>query len=263
MKTHNCLVALILSCSIWFTGVVVADSGKPNEPVLFWVVIEQNAAPQFLAGDLHHNYITQLMHSAQAYGVNALLPMLDLSERLQLHEQDVAQFKWDVLLAASQRYNAKTIIAGRLKKNDEVWECSWQIYDSTQPQLEPQSWSSSGKDLAEQFVMVNETVAKRAQLDDFALEGGNIARAMAKEVVKVRITGIESLDVYSKVVEILQTLPIVSSVELNGLTGDEALFFINTDSDKYNVAQALAAQENLVINPNVNSNEYLEYKVNS
>jgi hypothetical protein len=256
MKTKQFIVALFLCGLLLGTNTITANPAPANKAVLLWLVLEQNDTQEFLAGDLYQSQINQLMISAQAYGLNILLPMFDLSERLLIHEQDIAGFKWETLLPASERYKSTTIVAGRLRQQNGAWICEWQLYDPVQPQ----TWVVTGNDLNEQFVMVTERLA--SQLHVAPAKTAVAQTAANKDHVKIRVKGIDSLEAYSTVLEYLGK---IATVQLDGLHGDEALFSLSTDLDKYSVAQAIAGDSVLVtdLNPTANNSEYLDYKVHS
>lgn len=229
---------------------------KELTPVVFWMVVEQDGDAKYIENDQQHQHVTQLQHAAQAYDLSVMLPMLDLSERVAVTEQDIAQFKWGVLQPASLRYNTETIVAGRLINFAGMWLCKWQIYDTTYPQV----WESSGSDLNEQLALAVETVAAK-------LKGRKVLAIQQKAVtpgIQIRIKGITTLEAYGMVLQYLQSLDVAMSVEVNKLFGTEALFTIQSDVDRQDIAAAIAAEPILAAETGSvdNNQQCLEYRIN-
>lgn len=238
-KSIMIILATVFVCNLANAadGVLSLQANKKNPPLIFWLVLEQNNQIEFLDNEIYEEHINQLRSAAAAYEIPLLLPMLDLGERMMLTEQDVAAFKWDVLLSASQRYPAEVVVAGKLAFVDNAWRCQWQLYQDAQPIV----WQSQGSDLQQQFVVAVETIAMH--LLEHKVRTGAV---LANNGIKIHVSGINNLNDYAQVMHYLQGVKGIKNVEVKSIVKNSAEFTVTTSSDQATIAQNISQNPMLI-----------------
>ena len=229
-------------------------SFSKNRPqVLLWLIVEQNNQPNFLVSGSQDEIANKVEALAKSYGLPIVLPLLDLTERLFIAEQDVINFNIKPLQQAAGRYNADTLMVGKLNNISGVWHCEWRLVDGDNSV----SWNSAGEDLdIELEVMFN-------QLADNLLVSFGIrdSSEVIKQSIAVRVKGVNNVTDYATVLAYLKNLPIVQQVEIGGVDGNQAIFLVTVDGGKDAVIKAL--QSDNLLNAESEIDATLIYRISS
>lgn len=204
--------------------------GTHRPQILLWLVIEQDDKPKFVNSSSQEAIADKIDLLSSNYGMPVLLPLLDLTERLFISEQDVTNFNFPPLQQAAGRYNADSIVVGKINNVSGVWHCEWRLPDS--------SWTSIGNDLdVELELMFNQlsdklvaNYKKAADIQSPISESNRIA---------VRIKGVNSVADYAKALAYLKSLSIVQQVEIGSVDGNQAMFMVSAEAGKDAIIQAL------------------------
>lgn len=229
-------------------------SFNKNRPqILLWLILEQNNQPNFVTNSSQSEIATKIDILANSYGLPVLFPLLDLTERLFISEQDAINFNVAPLQQASGRYNADGIMIGKVNNINGIWHCEWRLVSGQQNI----AWNTSGDDLdVELEVMFN-------QLADNLITGfGKMSPVeAAKPNIAVRVKGVNSVADYARVLSYLKKLPIVHQVEIGSVEGNQAIFIVVADGGKEDVIKALHADN--VLNAESEIDATLIYRISS
>ncbi len=231
------------------------NSLSKNRPqVLLWLVIDQDSKPQFVNSSSQEPLADKIDLLSSNYGLPIIFPLLDLTERLFIAEQDVINFNLPPLQQAAGRYNADSIMVGKLNQHSGVWHCEWRLLDGAQDI----AWNSSGDDLdVELELMFN-------QLADKLIASYKVADpsiAINKDTIPVRVKGVNNVADYAKVLAYLKNLSIVQQVEIGGIDGNQAMFMVSSEAGKEGVIKALSMDTLLAAESDIDAT--LIYRINS
>jgi hypothetical protein len=248
-----------LSARVEFDAAQVRDmlvsAGAPiwtatRPAVLVWLVVEEAGERRFLSPGTHPELATQLAEGFRRRGVPLRFPLLDLTDAAALDPAEAWHLPSPLLVAASTRYRAGEVLAGRLAvlaSGDVVGD--W-AYLSTQgrqgrsvPRTEPGLFMQAGVEL------VVEDMAAR-----YAISG-----VEASGAVSLRVRGVSSYADYAAIISWLEGLEPISQARLTALDEGTLTLAIVAAADLAQLASIIE------LNPRMrpvagNSGEGLEYQ---
>ncbi|MEZ5556796.1 DUF2066 domain-containing protein [Haliea sp.] len=206
-----------LSARVEFDPLQVRDllvsAGAPiwtatRPAVLVWLVVEEAGERRFLSPGTHPELTAQLAEGFRRRGVPLRFPLLDLADAAALDPAEAWHLPSPLLVAASTRYRAGEVLAGRLAvlaSGDVVGD--W-AYLSTQgrqarsvPRTEPGQFMQAGVEL------VVEDMAAR-----YAISG-----VEAGDAVSLRVRGVSSYADYAAIISWLEGLEPIRQARLTAL----------------------------------------------
>lgn len=99
----------------------------PTRPgVMLWATEATTFGDEFVgqAGE----WGTALSGAAQHRAVGLSFPLVDLEDRSQVSEADIAAANGEVLVAATQRYDASAALALHIQQRGEGWQLDWHLW---------------------------------------------------------------------------------------------------------------------------------------
>jgi len=227
------------------------SSFSKNRPqVLLWLVVDQDSKPQFVSSGSQEPLADKIDLLSSNYGLPILFPLLDLTERLFIAEQDVINFNLSPLQQAAGRYNADSVVVGKINYLSGIWHCEWRLLDGSQDV----AWNSSGDDLdVELELMFN-------QLADKLIASYKVTD---KNSIAVRVKGVTNVADYAKVLAYLKNVSVVQQVEIGSVDGNQAMFIISSEAGKEAVIKALNKDTLLTAESDIDIDATLIYRINS
>lgn len=190
--------------------IAIWNSNRPS--VLIWMVLQDEFGNrQLLSADNNFEIMGNIRTFAAERGLPVIFPVLDFEDRQNLSENEVWVLDEEVIRAASARYDADSILSGRLHFTAGgelvgLWQFIFQdnaeTFDGFDENLQAYLYSPLDrvtKQLAGYFALVPEF--------------GN------QPVVRLRVEGIKNLSAYSALLSYVNNLGLVrrvSAAELNG-----------------------------------------------
>lgn len=235
--------------------------GKNREHVLLWLVQDNAPAPTFIANGPNDVIAKKINSLATSYGVPIILPLVDLTERLFISEQDILNANVQPLQLAAERYSTNTILLGKIKQDGEVWHCEWRLVVNQHQS----AWDSVSNNLdAELEAMINNLADRLIATKQMIQQNA----AVVSQDIVVRIKGVYSVNDYAKVIDHLKRLQAVKQVEIGTITGAYATFLIQAEGGKQQVLQDLRMSNLLIVDSlavidNESNNLDLIYKATS
>ena len=189
-------------------GISVWSMARPV--VLVWVV-NQSA----LISGISNPQMNSVRAEALRLSVPVVFPAGDLDDTL-MQGPGVAVMSDDQLRLAMRRYGADAVLAGQVQPDGHA--VKWRLV-SNEKGLDDQAWRTSEADLTQAFANgFDQAILKASRFavhSQMASENGRVA------AVTLRITGIDALADYAQVMSIVQGLPGVKGVVIEGSAGDE------------------------------------------
>jgi len=164
--------------------------------------------------------------------------MMDLEDEVALSASDAWGLFRDRLESASQRYNPEAILAGRLYQTAEgVWTGRWLFIFNNQTY----SLNSNALDM-EQFPVaaidaVTEYLARHYAVDTSVEE---------RAIIKVWVSGVESLKDFGAVTEYLNKFALITQVMVSRVVKDSLLLNLTTNGDAQKLVEAIALDNKLL-----------------
>jgi len=217
-------------------AIPVWDSNRPS--VLIWMALQNDAGERSLLSPESDPGIIQLMRQfAVLRGVPIIFPVLDFEDRRALSADLIWSLDEAAIRAASERYAADSILAGRLlitASGDLVglWQFIFQdqveVFDSLDTEL-----TSYVNDPLER--VTSQLVSHFAVLPS----------RLGSESTRLRIEGVNSLAAYAELVGYLQELVLVDSVTVSTLNGEVLELNLSLQGSQDQLFEILSLDRNL------------------
>lgn len=231
------------------------ESFSKNRPqVLLWLVIDQDNKPQFVNSSSLEPVADKVDLLSSNYGLPVLFPLLDLTERLFIAEQDIINFNLPPLQQAAGRYNADSVVVGKINNLSGTWHCEWRLLDGAQDV----AWDSSGDDLDVELELMFNQLAEKL-IASYKVTDKSIT--INKNNIAVRVKGVNNVADYAKVLAYLKNLSVVQQVEIGSVDGNQAMFVVSSEAGKEAVIKALNMDTLLAAESDIDAT--LIYRINS
>lgn len=228
---------------------------KKRPLTVVWLMINRDQTLQWVGNDSEEQLGLVLEKELKRRGIPLVFPMLDLTDTAELSEKDIWDGALEPLQQRTKRYNGDTILVGRLNQTPEGWQSRWTLFlneskinwDITKPEL-------------------NMALTEVAENLTTSLSGFHVAET-AQVLPKtshllVSVAGILSAEQYNKVLDYLQRLPSVSTVEVAQIMPEKTIFSLQISHDKETLVKAIAEGQLLQETPSTeHASQTLTYKM--
>jgi len=184
--------------------------GAERPTVLVWLVID-NLGSQQIASAFQTSALDALIDTAAARGLPIQLPRMDGVDRNRIDPVTLWDATPNLVIGASQRYEARVILVARLKKAAGSWSARYTLIDGRQFEHWQANAGTAAELLATAITDSADRLARR-----YAVESG--AAALGKIVAQIE--ALDSAADYAKVMRYFGQLPAVRSVETIGAVGN-------------------------------------------
>ncbi len=222
---------------------VLRDSDLPvwgrNRPdVLAWVVVDDRHGRKLLTSDSPASLREPIMTEAARRGLPLRLPLYDLTDRARLTLADVWGNFEDRILDASQRYQPRAVLVGRVYRTARHrWRSRWTLYNEGRRD----DWEGEGISLAAMF---GQGIAGSTLR--LAERYARLAESSQPGVVRVRVLGITGLPEYTRAIRYLAGLDGVTRAEPEAVTPEAVLFSLVSRNGQLAVARAIELGHTMV-----------------
>lgn len=206
---------------------------KQRPTTLIWLTMPNaNGQPEILAKDQHPQYVSILEGAASQRGMPIALPSMDLNDISSISARDVAQMNVPLMNEASRRYSVDGFLLIKVTFNaDQYWhaQCRW-VEGSAQASWEIQDTSLAGVLASVIDRMTDEMVAHYDSLESDLLN----------QTSYVRVVGVDGVDDYTKVIDYLKKLAIVTGVELDSIEQHAVMLSVGYRGTEQSLVDAIA-----------------------
>lgn len=199
---------------------------------LAWLVVERDGRRRFYDADGMPELENALSRAARRKGLPVIYPILDLQEQQRISVSEILSSDSTQLLAASERYDVVSVLAGRLVGKRTCWEAEWALYFDDKIL----QWASSC-----------------GSLDDVALAGmQGVYDVLSKyygvkpEIgepgfITLKIQGIKTMTDMVKVTEFLESLALIKEVDWVSVTDGYNIYRIKHEGSEALLTEALSS----------------------
>ncbi|MEH6474025.1 MAG: DUF2066 domain-containing protein [Halopseudomonas sp.] len=189
--------------------------GTVRPGVLVWLMEERNSQRVFLGRDEDPAF-SAMKQRARERGLPVFRPLMDLDDQKALSIGDAWGFFSDSISKASNRYQADSVLVGRLYRNKKGrWLSQWLLIKSP---TDIQNFDAQGAALNDHLSSAVDLAADRLFADFVATVGELDPGALLLE-----IEAVASIDDYFQITQYLQELPAVKGITLLQLDEDRLL----------------------------------------
>ncbi len=217
-------------------GLSVWEQGRPE--VLVWLAKEQQGRRSLVDPERDSGLLQALRDAASRRGLPLLLPLMDLKDQSALRVSDVWTADWQALENASSRYDAQAVLAGGLREKDGRWVGKWTLFLGDSEKTFGSSGADEAATVAEGLDKVMDWLASRyvpAVDSEFA------------ETVRVRFLNVKTLNDYSTIMALLESLDALTGVAVQAATGDQLLVQARVRGGADILAQRLSLEMNMTL----------------
>ncbi len=215
----------------------VWDSNRPS--VLVWMVLQNEAGERsLLTADSGPQIIELMQQFAEQRGLPIIFPVLDFEDRQNLSEDSVWTLDQAAISAASQRYGADSILAGRVHFTAGgelvgLWQFIFQdqaeVFDGFDSELQSYLYDPLDRitnQLANYFAIVPES--------------------SSQQFVRLRVEGIKNLSAYSALLSYVSNLGMVESIAAAELDGERLELQLGLLGDAGQLFELIALDRDLL-----------------
>lgn len=166
---------------------------------------------------------------ARRRGIPVVFPLLDIEDLENISFTDIWGGFDDALLQASARYQAETVLVGRIRPESRAtnrW--SWYLGD------ERMHWNGSPEEVIN---LLADALAARFKVDS----------ASPRETIRLTISGIESVSAFGKVQRYMENLRGVEDIMIDTVAGDRIVYNVRIQGGIERLQRAL--EMNVMLEP--------------
>ncbi|WP_457666679.1 DUF2066 domain-containing protein [Thiolapillus sp.] len=212
-------------------GLSVWDKGRPE--VLLWLAQEKGGKRALLDPERDVQVVQALKSAAEQRGLPLLLPIMDLEDQTALRVSDVWTVNRESVEAASSRYGEQLVLLGRLRTSGSAWKAKWTLLLPDRQQEFSSSASTAEAALGSGIDKVMDWLADQFVPRSDAGEAGT---------VMLRFLGVGGLPDYAKLMQLLDSLDVISAYTIEESSGDQLLIRAKVRGGRDILAQRLSLE---------------------
>jgi hypothetical protein len=251
----------VLSARFEFDGSyvtrLVTQSGAPlwtaNRPqVLVWMVVEDASGRYFVNMDTAPELAAQLLEAFSRRGVPVQLPLFDLADSAAISTEEAWRLYGPALQAASDRYDVRDIVVGRLaalSTGNSVGDWSY-LYSGNRIDR-----SVTAAD-AEAFMREGVSIVA----EDMASRYAVVSSGADDSGVTMSVLGVASYADYAGIVAWLEGLELIDHANVERIERDQIELRLHAQADAGQLAAIIELDERLVPVPPTIANSQLSYQ---
>jgi hypothetical protein len=237
--------------------------GRARPSTLIWLAVEDWNQRSILGSDNLPALREVISRQASQRGLPLVFPLLDLQDQASLGFADIWGDFQDDILKASSRYQAGSVLVGRLyRQSANEWQARWTMYQ----QDEVQRWVTEG--LQQQQVVVE---GLDVAVDHFAERFARLPTGTVDSRVAVIVKDVTSLAAYARVMSYLEALDLAKEVVVEQVTVDRVTFSLTIRGELQRLEQAIVFGDTLapvtvidsVVVAEINSSETVSTETSS
>ncbi len=215
--------------------------GRTRSEVVVWLAIEDRESRYLLAANTSLELESHLSEQSSRRGLPLILPLMDLEDRRDLGFADVwGDFRQNIM-SASQRYGADAVLVGRLFRSRQgIWQARWSLHQTMAGTIESDYWSSNGNDQLEAL-----TLGVDGAADLVSQRYAQLFSATSADSILLTVTGVKDLAGYARAMKYLESLDIVTNVEVDKVFADQVLFRLALRGDTTGLERAVSLGDTL------------------
>ncbi len=206
--------------------------GQTRPSALVWFVIDNNGRREFIGNDRDSIFHESILNYSKARGLPVRFPLMDLTDRVNIKTSDIWAGFDGAILKASERYHTEAIIVGRAFKSfSGLWKTRWTLYLNGNKQV----WEFQDNEIVAAITPGIDQVT-----DNLSVRFTQVNINQNNNQVLLKVTNIEDLADYSRVVKYLSSISSVIQIQPYVLNKDNVIFNLTTRGGRIGVAQSIS-----------------------
>ncbi len=206
--------------------------GRTRPATLIWLVVDDRRDRELLSNDMDTRARQAIEQQARLRGLPLRFPLMDLTDRSVISVSDVWGNFEDNILQASARYDAEAVLVGRVAKTTSGgWSGRWNLYQEGRSQ----NWNVAGQALGEAVVPGINRLA-----DLLAEQFARIGQNDQHEQLRVRVSDVNGLAGFNRVMKYLKDLSLVEAVRIEQLEADNLTLILSSRHGRLAINQAVS-----------------------
>ncbi|HEY3646029.1 MAG TPA: DUF2066 domain-containing protein [Gammaproteobacteria bacterium] len=210
--------------------------GAERPRTVVWLALPE----RILAAGDSSPLMQAMQTAAEQRGIVLVFPQMDSTDKAALAAADLAGFNDERIRAASGRYHADAILAGRVAPAEGQFAARWQWLSPDKVE----DWQSPAGD---QTLLAVDGVQVAA--DRFAARYAVSPDAADQDGIALQVDGVSSLDAYARVLAYLNSLTPVRAVHLQRVAGGSVYYTVDIHGSVDNFESALVLGGSLTAAP--------------
>jgi len=205
--------------------------GRSRPAVLIWLAVADEGERYLLGNNTNDDLIRLFDTESERRGLPILLPLLDLQDQVGIRVLDIwGDFEQEILLA-SERYQTKAILRGRLFRDGyENWLANWTLYENG----EKYHWDSEGTTQGAIFGEAIDSVASR-----LSARYAQVINEAGSNAFFISVKNVNNLKDYARIVKYLKSLTLVTDASAVRFDSNTARFRIDIEGAESGVVQTI------------------------
>lgn len=224
----------VVEQSLQKLGLALWESGRPE--VLVWLGVERKGNRQVVDPEKDASLLESLQQAAGQRGLPLVLPLMDLEDRGALQVSDLWTTHRQSIAAASARYGLSVVLVGRLIGQGSSWRAKWTLYLGDQQQ-DFDSVRAPLQSVLQQGV--DET------MDRLAVRYVPAPGVGDAQQLTLRILGVRNLGDYSRVMQLLRSLDVLTRITPRQALHDELVVEVQARGGEDAVRSRLSLEDEL------------------
>ncbi|MCW8908099.1 MAG: DUF2066 domain-containing protein [Sedimenticola sp.] len=178
-----------------------------NRPAgIVWLGVESAGQRRLLQPESDSELVIAMTAAAEKRGIPVLFPLMDLEDQSAVQVADLWGNFIQNIRRGSERYSPDLIVTGRLVRlSDRLWRVNWHLYHGDRSSV----WRDEGSLPTELAAAGIQRVA-----DLLAERYAPVLGEGSLSLIRLRISGVNSLEQYARVGELLRSQSAVERVEM-------------------------------------------------
>lgn len=215
----------------------IPEWGRERPSTLVWLVIDDTNGRRLSGLDDILGYAERMELRSKTRGIVLVHPLLDLEDTGKLNASDIWGGFQEPVRVASERYQADTVLTGRLESiSSELWEANWIAY------VDDQALTWSTQDVIPENVL-DEGIDHFA--DVLAERYGQAGSYIQSSEIEIVVNNITDYNQYSKVLNYLESLNSVINVDVKEVNLGSVNYLLTTQADIFVISKAVGLGQTL------------------
>lgn len=196
---------------------------------LVWLVVEDKQQRIVLAEGSAHQVSEQLTRTAGQRGLPVILPLMDLEESAQINFDSIAAMQASVLTEVSEKYASQYVLVGYIQKIDQTrWRGRWTIIGQGEVQ------TTAPGPLSDVIAAGINPLATQ-----IAARFSSYSLADSEQYIDLIIDDIHGTGSYARALSYLDSLSLVSRVDVTAIQNGNIHFRLHTRADLASIMQVI------------------------
>ncbi len=211
------------------------SSNRPT--VLLWVVVAEGNKQRFATAETDADILQAISIHAQRRGLAVKLPALDLEDMVAVSTRQLWQLNHPRAIAAAERYQADTVLFGRVTRlTNGEWLGSWRY------SFAGQQFGFDGEaDSASDYIAVAIDQVAELLAEQYAIAPVTIA----DNGVLMRLSGINGFVEYARAINYLESVAAIRHANVLSIEGDEIIVRLVADGLLTQLEQSFALDKRI------------------